>query len=161
MTATLVYTTTTIVEFLPSAVIADSQPDWGSWNIHDQLFSLTLIDQLWSAMQKAFVAFSLADAAALILTSILKYAFHVLDPGVRTLWSKLCANLMMTTSRSFLLDMQDLTTPQSFIRSQRELWGVVAASLSSSEHSFHWKEMIGFLSIPVWYIIFLFTRTCC
>lgn len=105
-------------------------------------------------MQKAFAALDLTEAAELILTSILKYAFHVLDPGVRTLWSGLCANLMATVSPSFLCDIDNLTTSQLAIRSQRELWGVVASSLSSSQLGLDRKDLLKFLAIPVWYIVF-------
>ncbi|KAG8214609.1 hypothetical protein J3R82DRAFT_9681 [Butyriboletus roseoflavus] len=150
------YTAGIIVEFLPS--VADYQPEWGSWNVRDQLCSLTFIDQLWSAMRKAFVSLSLAEAAELILASILKYAFHVLDPGVRTLWGRLCANLMTTASPSFLRDVHDLKTSQLVIRSQRELWGVVATSLSPPELGLHWKELVNFLAFPIWYIVFLSSR---
>ncbi|KAF8551674.1 hypothetical protein OG21DRAFT_1605154 [Imleria badia] len=149
ITEMLRFTAAIIIEFFPPVALRDCQPDWGSWNVHDQLCSLTFIDQLWSAMRRAFVALGLAEVAELILTSILKYAFHVLDPGVRTVWGKLCANLMMTASPSFLRNMHDLTTSQLVIRSQRELWGVVATSLSSSELSLDWKELVKFLVIPV------------
>ena len=147
------YTAAIIVEFLPSY-----QPDWGSWNVRDQLYSLTFIDQLWSAIRRAFVSFSLAEAAGLTLASILKYAFHVLDPGVRSVWGRLCANLMTTASSSFLRDVHDLTASQLVIRSQRELWGVVATSLSPPELGLHWKELVKFLAFPIWYIVFLSSR---
>lgn len=154
----LTYTAAIIIAFLPSVDLAGRQPDWGSWDVHDQLCSLTFIDQLWFAMRQAFVAISLAEAAELILTSILKYAFHVLDLGVRTLWGRLCVNLMTTAPPSFLCDTDDLTTSQLVIRSQRELWGVVATSLSCSELGLDWKELVKFLAIPIWYIVFLFSR---
>lgn len=151
---------TIIAEFLPSVPWEECQPDWGSWNVYDQVWRLTFINQLWSAMRKAFVALSLAEAAELILTSILKYAFHVLDLGVRTLWGRLCANLMATASPSFLRDMHDLTASQLVIGSQRELWGVIATSLSSSELGLDWKELVKLLAIPIGYIVFLPSRTC-
>ena len=155
-TEILRYTGAIIVEFLPSVALGGDcqQPDWGSWNVHDQLCSLTFIDQLWSAMRQAFVALGLAEVAEDILTSILKYAFHVLDLGVRTLWGRLCANLMTTAPPSFLRDIHDLTASQLVVRNQRELWGVVATSLSSSELSLDWKELVKFLAIPIWYILF-------
>lgn len=149
-TDVLKYAAAIIVEFLPSEAFGDCQPDWGSWNVHDQLYSLTFIDQLWCAMRKAFVAFSLAEAAELILVSILKYAFHVLDIGVRTFWSRLCANLMTTASPSFLCDIHDHTEIQLVLKSQRELWGVVATSLSPPELVLDWKELVNFLAIPIW-----------
>lgn len=159
ITDMLRYTAAIIVEFL---AFGDCQPDWGSWDVRDQLYGLTFIDQLWSAMRKAFVAISLAEAAELILASILKYAFHVLDLGVRTLWSRLCANLMTTASPSFLRDIQYHTASQLVIRSQRELWGVVATSLTSlPEFGLEWKELVDFLAIPIWYIVFLSSRACC
>ncbi|KAF8133804.1 hypothetical protein EV363DRAFT_1567111, partial [Boletus edulis] len=143
------YAAAIIVGFLPPAALGDREPDWGSWSVHDQLYSLTLIDQLWSAMRGAFAAFDLAEVAELILTSILKYAFHVLDHGVRTLWGRLCANLMIVAPPSFLRDTRNPTTSQLVIHSQRELWGIVATSLSSSEPSVDWKELVKFLNIPV------------
>ena len=152
------YTAAIIVEFLPSVALGDSQPDWGSWNVHDQLCTLTFIDQLWSAMRQAFVGLSLAEVAELILASILKYAFHVLDLGVRKLWGGLCANLMTTAPPSFLRNTHDLATSQLVVRSQRELWGVVATSLSSSELSLDWKELVKFLAIPIWYILLSSSR---
>lgn len=151
------YMATIVVEFLPSVALGDSQPDWGSWNVHDQLYSLTFIDQLWSAMQRAFAAHSLAEVAELILTSILKYAFHVLDHDVQALWGRLCANLMITAPPWFLCDAHDpkISISPLVVRSQRELWGVVATSLSSSELSIDWREVVRFLTVPVWYIVFL------
>ncbi|KAH0832070.1 hypothetical protein J3R83DRAFT_12978 [Lanmaoa asiatica] len=148
-TEMLKYTAAIIVEFLPSGALEDCQPDWGSWSVHDQLYRLTFIDQLWSAMRKAFVALSLAEAATLILTSVLKYGFHVLDLGVRTLWGRLCANLMTMAPPSFLRDIHDFTASQLVIRSQRELWGVVATSSPSSELGLDWKELVEFLAIPI------------
>ncbi|KAG6377109.1 hypothetical protein JVT61DRAFT_1160 [Boletus reticuloceps] len=129
------YAAAIIVGFLPPE---DCQPDWGSWSVHDQLYSLTFIDQLWSAMRRAFAAFDLAEVAELILTSIL--------------------NLMIVAPPSFLRDTRDPTTSQLVIRSQRELWGIVATSLSSSELSLDWKELVKFLTIPVWYIVILPSR---
>ena len=157
-TEMLRHTAAIVVEFLPVMAFGDCQPDWGSWNVHDQLCSLTFINQLWSAMRRAFVTLELAEVAEPILISILKYAFHVLDPGVRVLWGKLCANLMTTAPPSFLRDMHNLSTSQLVIRTQRELWGVVATSLSSSELDLDWKQLVKFLGIPVWYIVFLCSR---
>lgn len=154
-TEMLGYAATIIVEFLPLVPPGDGQPDWGSWNVQDQLCSLTFINQLWSAMQRTFATFSLAAAAEFILTSILKYAFHVLDLDVQTLWGRLCANLMITAPPSFLRDVHS-ASPQLVIRSQREVWGVVATSLSSSALDFGWKDLVKFLAIPIWYLVSFF-----
>ena len=157
-TEVLISSAATVTEFLPSVPLGERQPDWGSWNVRDQLCRLTFIDQLWSAMGKAFASLGLVEAAELILTSVLKYSFHVLDPGVRTLWGRLCASLVVTASPSFLRDGHDLLASQLIIRSQRELWGVVATSLSSSEHGLDWKELVRFLAIPIWCTIFFCLR---
>ncbi|KAG9315759.1 hypothetical protein JVU11DRAFT_3408 [Chiua virens] len=148
-TDVLTDTSAIITEFLPSAPLGDCEPDWGSWNVNEQLRTLTFIDQLWAAMRTAFVAIDLAEAAAVVLTSVLKYAFHILELSVRTLWGRLCANLMTAVSPLFLRSMQDLLPSQLVIRSQRELWGVVATSLSTTEPGIDCKELVKFLAIPI------------
>ena len=158
-TEVLRYSAETIVEFLSSVPLGESQPDWGSWNVPDQLCRLGFIDKLWSAMQQVFVSLDLEESAGLILTSILKYPFHILELGVRALWGKLCVSLMATAPPSFLCDIHDLTAPQLILRSRRELWGVVATSLSSDERSFEWKELVKFLAIPIWYVDFCLRET--
>ncbi|KIK91247.1 hypothetical protein PAXRUDRAFT_830994 [Paxillus rubicundulus Ve08.2h10] len=143
------HATTIIVDFLPPSPLLGSQRDWGSWSVQDQLGSLTAIDQLWSLLQNVFSSFSLSEPAEIIITSILKFAFHILDHEVQALWSRLCANLMTTASPSFLGRMHSLTESQLVLRTRREFWGVVGKSLSCSEPSLHWKEVINFLAIPV------------
>ncbi|KIJ62577.1 hypothetical protein HYDPIDRAFT_41726 [Hydnomerulius pinastri MD-312] len=145
----LKHTALLVTGFLPTPPCPSSQPDWGSWSVQDQLHRLTAVEQLWSAMQNIFVPPSLSEPAEIILASILKYAFHILDPEVGALWSKLCANLMTTASPSFLGGMHNLTESQMAVRAQRELWGVVAKSLSDSDSTLHWRKIVSFLAIPV------------
>ncbi|KAF9221620.1 hypothetical protein BS17DRAFT_785072 [Gyrodon lividus] len=139
---------TIIIDFLPPP-LPGYQRDWGSWSIHDQPCYLVAIGQLWSVMQSVFVSFSLSEPAELILASILKFTFHTPDHGVQTLWSRLCANLMTTASPSFWGDIPSLPESHIVLRTRRELWELVAKSLSCSEPSLHWKEVIKFLAIPV------------
>ncbi|KAH7885264.1 hypothetical protein F5I97DRAFT_2032165, partial [Phlebopus sp. FC_14] len=138
-----------IIEFLPSLPCPDTEPQWGSWDVRDQQRRLATMYQLWLTMQDVFVSTRLAGPAETILVSILKFAFHILDPDVKVLWSHLCATLMVAVSPSFLSDMCNLSECQMAVQTQRSLWGVVVKSLTSSKIDLYWEDVVRLLAIPV------------
>ncbi|KAI6129934.1 hypothetical protein EDD17DRAFT_1752711 [Pisolithus thermaeus] len=120
----------------------------GLWSVADQKNCLNAVECLWNAMKDATSTQNLLEAAQSILFAISKYEFNISNSETQRMWSVICADLMVVASPSFLGGMAGLTESQMKVKTQRQLWGIIATSLVNCASGVRWASIVDFLSVP-------------
>ncbi|KAI6129804.1 hypothetical protein EDD16DRAFT_1701243 [Pisolithus croceorrhizus] len=91
----------------------------GLWSVADQKNCLNAVECLWNAMKDATSTQNLLEAAQSILFAISKYEFNISNSEIT-----------------------------AHVKTQRQLWGIIATSLVNCASGVRWASIVDFLSVP-------------
>ncbi|TFK69546.1 hypothetical protein BDN72DRAFT_959509 [Pluteus cervinus] len=113
-----------------------------------QAEQLSLVDALWSTVQSIFSQTWLSGPAQIIMASILKQNFTLLDDTVKAAWLSLCAKLVSVGIPALLhiISVQSHRTEETEMK--RQLWMLLAKTYQDCDETQSWQDLVSFLLIP-------------
>jgi hypothetical protein len=117
--------------------------------VTEQRRALSVVKQLWSVIKNVFSASLLAVIAEKVLAAILERRYDLSDEKVKTAWSVLCSDLMLTgdPALSVSLHARDEHGREGGVR--RHLWLRVAKMLPSFDDRWPWQDLTSFARVPL------------
>jgi len=124
--------------------------DGSAKTVEDSLQELDLVHGLWSAIKHSFAAAFLSSTAEIILINILLKGFELVDEGVKVAWSTLCTDLAyMVGNPKVLIQAVFSERGGVGVRTQRQVWIVIANSELFKLQEQEWEDILSFLSLPL------------
>ncbi|KAI0269933.1 hypothetical protein BC834DRAFT_578053 [Gloeopeniophorella convolvens] len=112
-----------------------------------QIRALSVLTQLWAAVQSIFSQAWLVAVASSLLASVSRRAFHLSNEDVLKNWSSLCSALIAAGVNVLeLISAQD--DSQDTLEFKRQLWRLTATSWKESQFS-NLQNTVSFLVLPM------------
>jgi hypothetical protein len=117
--------------------------------VAEQHHALSVVKQLWNVIKNVFSASSLTVIAEKVSAAILERKYDLSDEKVKTAWSVLCSDLMLTgdPALSVSLHAQNEHGREGGVR--RQLWLRVAKMLPSFDDKWSWQDLTSFARVPL------------
>jgi hypothetical protein len=114
--------------------------------VTEQRRALSVVKQLWNVIKNVFSVSLLTVIAEKVLAAILERRYDLSDEEVKTAWSVLCSDLMLTgdPALSVSLHAQDEHGREGGVR--RHLWLRVAKMIPDR---WSWQDLTSFARVPL------------
>jgi hypothetical protein len=110
---------------------------------------LSFIAKIWGVIKNVFKSSWLCSPAEIILATLLKKQFCLLDDQVKDLWSRLCADLVAVGIPTVLHVLHVRSESQEDTEVTRQLWLILANDGPLATNEEDWMSLLCFLVMPV------------